>query len=888
MATRKFSAENNGIARRVIQLIASALKQSSQFWWESTTELWDFVTTKRMLATIHSFTVFANSTTTELNAIDSPSQFDTDSSFWVCDNSATGHICNNKLLFTNGLVPSIFEIGSATGISVPNLMGTVMLRVTDDAGIKHSFTLENVNYLPNSPVNILSLRRLAELFPDDTGHPDKSGTGITSGYEYHTMYWNRAQFTKTFPTHPSGLPELLFGSGYSKLEAFSTMITNVYNDTIKWAFASKNNQLDNGHSLIEDGDPLVNADDNGITTDTPPTPSNSTSFPHGVRLRYNDGKGIRDVVTFIGIDFVDNMQIKCKVKLSNATIALVDPENLNFIENPDIASIPQTSNDYAQESKHLSTSQLKNLVSPTILSPLQQEMLSYHNRLHHTPFPKLIVMAQKGEIPKRLASLKGQCPLCVACIFGQAHKRPWRSKSKQVHPIRKSTDDAPGKRVSMDQMVSAQPGLIPQMSGHLTHLRIMGATIFVDHFSDHVYVYLMKDLTLDETLLAKHAYENFLASLGVESKAYHADNGRFADKGFRDDCILNNQTITFCGVGSHHQNGIAERKIKDITLGARTLLLHAKRMLPEYISTILWPFAVKCYEDRMNHLVHRSDNRTPFETLTDLDPMPFNFSKFHTFGCPCYVLDHRLQSGTGMIPKWEPRSRMGIYVGRSPSHASNVGLILNPRTGLVSPQFHVVYDDDFTTVPYLRTTTVPPHWAALVEASSHIEVQTERQVGTWQSLPELNIDPGDFTSDVFESSQPTIDQDCEGDKHSESVINVESPHDIKRVKNRVTFSDERDVEIHSKSLDEYDTRPKEWQMPDKINLDSSGLRRSVRSAVLSRRNEVYSHSTTVFKSVKRSSKHACLVLFSSFCAIGAGVNCGVQSQRVIAKSSSLF
>jgi hypothetical protein len=42
----------------------------------------------------------------------------------------------------------------------------------------------------------------------------------------------------------------------------------------------------------------------------------------------------------------------------------------------------------------------------------------------------------------------------------------------------------------------------------------------------------MKDLTLSETLMAKHAYEKYLASLGVESKAYHADNRCFADKGF--------------------------------------------------------------------------------------------------------------------------------------------------------------------------------------------------------------------------------------------------------------------------------------------------------------------------------------------------------------------
>ena len=44
-----------------------------------------------------------------------------------------------------------------------------------------------------------------------------------------------------------------------------------------------------------------------------------------------------------------------------------------------------------------------------------------------------------------------------------------------------------------------------------------------------------------------------------------------------------------------------------------------------------------------------------------------------------------------MIPKWEPRAQMGVYVGQSPSHASNVALVLNSRTGHVLPQFHVVF-----------------------------------------------------------------------------------------------------------------------------------------------------------------------------------------------------
>ncbi len=124
--------------------------------------------------------------------------------------------------------------------------------------------------------------------------------------------------------------------------------------------------------------------------------------------------------------------------------------------------------------------------------------------------------------------------------------------------------------------------------------------------------------------------------------------------------------------------------------------------------------------------------------------------------------------------------------------------------------------------------------------------------------------------------------------HSEVVsMNVESSHDATRV-NRVTFSDERDDEIQSESPVESNSRPNEWRMPDKINLDSSGLQCSARSAVLSWREKVYSHSTTVLKSVKQGSKHACLVLFSSFCAIGAALNGGVHSHQVLVQSSSLL
>ncbi len=74
-------------------------------------------------------------------------------------------------------------------------------------------------------------------------------------------------------------------------------------------------------------------------------------------------------------------------------------------------------------------------------------------------------------------------------------------------------------------------------------MQINGATIYVDHHSDHVHVFFMNDLTLKDTILEKHAYKQFILLLGVTSKACHADNGHFSDKGFCDDCTSCNQLI---------------------------------------------------------------------------------------------------------------------------------------------------------------------------------------------------------------------------------------------------------------------------------------------------------------------------------------------------------
>ncbi len=76
--------------------------------------------------------------------------------------------------------------------------------------------------------------------------------------------------------------------------------------------------------------------------------------------------------------------------------------------------------------------------------------------------------------------------------------------------------------------------------------------------------------------------------------------------------------------------------------------------------------------------------------FASLDSQLIDLMSFHTFGYPCYIFDARLQTGQDKMLKWDPCARMGIYVERFPTHAVNVGHILNPCTGHILQQFHMV------------------------------------------------------------------------------------------------------------------------------------------------------------------------------------------------------
>ena len=74
----------------------------------------------------------------------------------------------------------------------------------------------------------------------------------------------------------------------------------------------------------------------------------------------------------------------------------------------------------------------------------------------------------------------------------------------------------------------------------------------------------------NETVQAKTAFKRDSKERGVPILHYHADNGRFADNGFIENYELKNQHLTYCGINAHFQNGIAEKKIRDLQEATRT------------------------------------------------------------------------------------------------------------------------------------------------------------------------------------------------------------------------------------------------------------------------------------------------------------------------------
>lgn len=343
------------------------------------------------------------------------------------------------------------------------------------------------------------------------------------------------------------------------------------------------------------------------------------------------------------------------------------------------------------------------------MSPLQKEFLHYHHRLGHENFATLKEWASHHLIPHKFA--KVDPPICLGCLLGKQQRR----KRNQTNGVISNLVTKPGDLIHIDQAETSTPGRPMTFSGRNSKHKITCFTLFIDSISKKIFAEFQTSTDAKQTIEGKKRFEATAQRYDVKITEYRADNGVFKSRDFKVSITNNNQTISFCGVGAHHQNGVAERHIGIIVHRARTMLLHANEMWPKGIDAELWTFAINYAIDQWNSTPKKSLNfLTPDEVFSgitkrhsfDKPATSLNTSErraldispaFHTWGCPVYVLRSPLQDGRS-LPAFAPRAREGIFVGWSKEHARNVAMVLNPKTDHISCQFHVIFDDKFDTV----------------------------------------------------------------------------------------------------------------------------------------------------------------------------------------------
>ena len=77
----------------------------------------------------------------------------------------------------------------------------------------------------------------------------------------------------------------------------------------------------------------------------------------------------------------------------------------------------------------------------------------------------------------------------------------------------------------------------------------------------------------------------------------------------------------------------------------------------------------------------------------------------------------------------------------SPFHAGSLSLVIKPATGHVSPQFNVVFDHEFSKVPFTRERKIPPNWTDLVQHISKSGSQENIDLRDTWFTPDLEENP---------------------------------------------------------------------------------------------------------------------------------------------------
>jgi hypothetical protein len=289
--------------------------------------------------------------------------------------------------------------------------------------------------------------------------------------------------------------------------------------------------------------------------------------------------------------------------------------------------------------------------------------------------------------------------------------------------VLKTNDLLPGQTISVDHFACTAKGRLFTSAGKTKPDDMYsGGCIFVDHASGFVHIEHQQHMSSHETLKAKDSFEARCRDYGVIPQTYVTDNGgAFISADYDKHLRRFEQINRYAGAGAHHHNGVAERNIRTIMAVARTMMLHSAIHWPQVADTSLWPMAVTHAVYLHNHMPNVTTGLSPSDIFTKTRWEHRRFQDFHVWGAPVYVLEAALAGGV-KLPRWQPRSTRMKLMGFSQKHANSVPSVLNPSTGFITAQYHVVFDDLFSTIT-AASDQLPdfnsPAWAKMFGESAY-------------------------------------------------------------------------------------------------------------------------------------------------------------------------
>ena len=177
------------------------------------------------------------------------------------------------------------------------------------------------------------------------------------------------------------------------------------------------------------------------------------------------------------------------------------------------------------------------------------------------------------------------------------------------------------------------------------------------------------------------------------------------------------------------------------------------------ITTALWPYCVSQAINFHNVCYRSGKTDTPWRLYTGEDS-PFSMDDFKIWGCPVYVADEAIQDGTN-IARWKERARQCVYVGQSTRHANTVYMVWDPVTTHVSPQYHLVFDEKFTTVA--------PTIKSMDDLSDAIDGVLESNQNVWSYKDDF--DDANYFFDESKWENPIVKDLINADKAARDYLN---------------------------------------------------------------------------------------------------------------------